>query len=615
MDFSSASLTRAFQKRVSLRAKEGLQVFADGNESEVVAQLTPTAEGSELSFSDAGRGVKAISISHKGLAVLGGSETDTAIFIDPINGTTTFKNSSGEAVHMPEGVDFYTNVDRYTAVKTVTIDAKGLTVLADDDSGDELVSIKSTATGPEILVSRGSGRASTGSVMINGAGLFVMNEDGTDTSMHVTNNGNILSTGQIAVGAGCSWGASRGDSAWSVVFGFNNTASGDTSTVSGGYLNTASGRLSTISGGANNNALSNTSTIGGGYQNTITTNGHASTIGGGLNNWVDSQYCVIAGGYQDSCGGMASTISGGLNNNCYGYGSAVGGGLDNSVEPNVTGGTIGGGNSNLVTDGYGTIAGGTGNEAYGGAAVGGGGSNKATGGYSAIPGGWYNVADGERSLAGGNTACALHNGAIVFSASMGASTDSLKSGAGGQFVARAASNFYLTNVGGVETAPYSGTRFINTSTGAYLTTGGVWTDNPGPTGDIRRFDGNDDILGQLENLPINKWSSKDNDKALHISPMAADFHAQFGLGEDDGSMASMDLAGVALVAVQELYQIVKKQQLLADELQQAKDELATKDQRIDALELRLTQMEAAVEMVLSQQNPTINGNDGLASTK
>ncbi|MCP4569248.1 MAG: hypothetical protein GY841_16865, partial [FCB group bacterium] len=69
MDFSSASLTRAFQKRVSLRAKEGLQVFADGTESDGVAQLTPTAEGSELSFTDARRGVRALSISHKRLAV------------------------------------------------------------------------------------------------------------------------------------------------------------------------------------------------------------------------------------------------------------------------------------------------------------------------------------------------------------------------------------------------------------------------------------------------------------------------------------------------------------------------------------------------------------------
>jgi hypothetical protein len=42
--------------------------------------------------------------------------------------------------------------------------------------------------------------------------------------------------------------------------------------------------------------------------------------------------------------------------------------------------------------------------------------------------------------------------------------------------------------------------------------------------------------------------------------MAQDFHAAFGVGEDDTTISTVDAQGVALAAIQGLYQIVQAQQ-------------------------------------------------------
>ena len=60
----------------------------------------------------------------------------------------------------------------------------------------------------------------------------------------------------------------------------------------------------------------------------------------------------------------------------------------------------------------------------------------------------------------------------------------------------------------------------------------------------------------------------------HVGPMAQDFHAAFRLGEDDKHISTVDADGIALVAIQALYEIVKE-----------------KNREIELLKARLSKLE------------------------
>ncbi|MFV1981316.1 MAG: hypothetical protein ACC655_09205, partial [Rhodothermia bacterium] len=53
----------------------------------------------------------------------------------------------------------------------------------------------------------------------------------------------------------------------------------------------------------------------------------------------------------------------------------------------------------------------------------------------------------------------------------------------------------------------------------------------------------------------------------HIGPMAEDFFESFGLGGDERYIGTVDADGVALAAIQGLYELVKDQQELLTGLQ------------------------------------------------
>ena len=60
------------------------------------------------------------------------------------------------------------------------------------------------------------------------------------------------------------------------------------------------------------------------------------------------------------------------------------------------------------------------------------------------------------------------------------------------------------------------------------------------------------ILEQVEGLPVTAWRYKaDPGHRRYIGPVAQDFHAAFGLG-DDTRINTLDTDGVTLVAIQEL---------------------------------------------------------------
>jgi hypothetical protein len=66
-----------------------------------------------------------------------------------------------------------------------------------------------------------------------------------------------------------------------------------------------------------------------------------------------------------------------------------------------------------------------------------------------------------------------------------------------------------------------------------------------------------EILEKLAELPISTWNYKrDAPSVRHLGPMAQDFMAAFGLGDDDKVINHLDANGVAMVAIQALYRKV-----------------------------------------------------------
>ncbi len=82
-------------------------------------------------------------------------------------------------------------------------------------------------------------------------------------------------------------------------------------------------------------------------------------------------------------------------------------------------------------------------------------------------------------------------------------------------------------------------------------------------------------------MPI-RWNLKSQDPSIrHIGPMAQDFAAAFGVGEDDRHITASDADGVAFAAIQALYA----------KLQAKERELAEQSRRLLDLERRLAALE------------------------
>ncbi|MFQ5492407.1 MAG: tail fiber domain-containing protein [Phycisphaerae bacterium] len=274
--------------------------------------------------------------------------------------------------------------------------------------------------------------------------------------------------------------------------------------------------------------------IGGYSGNSVTSGVVGATIGGGGKsggtNRVTDEYGTIAGGWANEASYRA---------------------------------TIGGGSGNTASGERSTVAGGSGNSASGPlSSIGGGSSNVASGEQAIIPGG-FNCIAGFRAFAAGNHAHAIHDGAFVWADSNDGTV--VESTAADQFVARAAGGFHFF------------TDYLM-NTGARLSSGsGAWSamSDRNAKENFKPVDPND-VLDRLVAIPLETWNYKSQDPSIrHIGPMAQDFHAAFGVGEDDRHITTIDADGVALAAIQGLYQIVK-----------------TKDRLIDAQERRLEDLEA-----------------------
>jgi hypothetical protein len=129
---------------------------------------------------------------------------------------------------------------------------------------------------------------------------------------------------------------------------------------------------------------------------------------------------------------------------------------------------------------------------------------------------------------------------------------------------------YVSSTGGF--AGSSGTKtnnyglYINTTTGAdtnydiyaasgaYLSTGGTWTN--ASSRDLKEnFTSVDtsDILAKINQLDLSSWNYKtENASIRHLGPIAEDFYNIFQLGNSNKSISTIDPAGVALAGIQAL---------------------------------------------------------------
>jgi hypothetical protein len=360
-------------------------------------------------------------------------------------------------------------------------------------------------------------------------------------------------------------------------------------------------------GGHHNNSVTNGvvgATIGGGGSSISTnrvTNDYG-TVGGGAKNQAgnnagtvdDGIYATVGGGYINTASGTAATVGGGARNTASGDGATVGGGASNTASGD--GATVGGGSANTASDRYATVGGGQGNTAsYNSATVGGGGGNTASGDYAVVPGGASNTALGDYSFAAGRRAKANSHGSFVWGANVEA-----------DIVAPAVNSFSVRAPGGIwlgttNTPSIPSGRFLNTSSGAHLTTGGVWT-NASDRHAKENFSpvNAQSVLAQVAALPLTTWNYRAEDATVrHIGPMAQDFHAAFGLGADDVTISTVDANGIALAAIQGLHQLTLDQQA---KLAAQESALATQDAEIAVQSEEIAKLTARLAALEKQAN-------------
>ena len=374
--------------------------------------------------------------------------------------------------------------------------------------------------------------------------------------------------------------------------GGRNEVYGDYATIGGGTANSAGAEFASIGGGDHNDITAIYGTIGGGGGLTAADGNRVTdpygTVGGGYQNhagndntnMTDAHYATIGGGYGNEASNVYTTVGGGEWNEASGIFSTIGGGQHNIVTASVT--TVAGGSLNEATQ----LA----------ATVGGGSSNLASGLYSTVPGGDDNTAGGDYSFAAGRHARANFDGCFVWGDS--STTNDVACYGPDRTVFR--------NAGGI---------FIYTNptltSGVYVPAGGgSWNSYSDKEGK-ESFHSVDAqiLLARLAEIPISTWNYEAQDPSIrHIGPMAQDFNAlleDLG-GEGETYINNLDADGVALAAIQGLYQLSQEQAVHIEALQAEKAaqgaEVSALRTEVQDLENRLSALEQGTGV--TRQAPT-----------
>ncbi len=127
-------------------------------------------------------------------------------------------------------------------------------------------------------------------------------------------------------------------------------------------------------------------------------------------------------------------------------------------------------------------------------------------------------------------------------------------------------------------------QLIRAASGAHLTTGGAWTN--ASSRDLKHnFESvvSQDILVKLAALNILKWNYKLDSSATHLGPIAEEFYETFGLGGNDKSISTVDASGVALAAIQALYDESKTAKETSEKLVKENEDLKKENEDIKLL--------------------------------
>ncbi len=416
--------------------------------------------------------------------------------------------------------------------------------------------------------------------------------------MHNTQSGNVAigstalyhikGNDHIAIGDSAYFGASTGlASSANIAIGKNALASATTASANivlgrAAFSNIQTGTNNTIIG---NNAFSNSSNLDGGQHNIALGSNTMNAAKGGVFNIAmsslslnvnEGDYNIALGpsALRDNASGNNNIALGRVslrNNTTASHQIAVG----DSALFNYTGTT--GGNTAVGSKAGYNLTSGSENTAFG---------------FEAMPNASFtnkNVAVGYQALiglqGGGQNVAIGHSATLKNSVGGGATAIGAEASAG-SFNSTAIG--YQASVSGNNRMAFGNTdviswifgRTTNTANralevgtnntngnGAYLTTGGTWTNNSDINlkEDITNISAQD-ILQKIADLPISRWKYIGTDE-YHIGPMAQDFYAAFQTGNDNKSISSIDPAGVSLAAIQAL---LEKVQQLEKEIEKLK---------------------------------------------
>jgi hypothetical protein len=271
-----------------------------------------------------------------------------------------------------------------------------------------------------------------------------------------------------------------------------------------------------------------------------------------------AQRGATVGGGSFNTASANATVGGGTQNTATGFSATASGGAGNTARENYA--TVGGGLTNHAANTYAT--------------VGGGYSNTGSGSFSTIPGGFRNEAAGDYSLASGRRAIVApsHNGAFLYADS---NDLDFHSAAADEFAVRATGGVRLVTAIDSSGNPVAGVELPSGS--------GSWSslsDKEVKANVLPVYE--NQILLLLAELPISTWNYIGQDVSIrHIGPMAQDFYAAFGVGENDKHISTVDADGVALAAIQGLYQLVQERETQITALQ---GQIAALEARVAALE-------------------------------
>jgi hypothetical protein len=361
-------------------------------------------------------------------------------------------------------------------------------------------------------------------------------------------------------------GSGTGAGSWIGYTAGGNIASGTSSAVAAGTSNAATNTNAAVFAGQSNVASGISSLVIGGFDNRATA--IDSLVGAGAGHRATGARSVVVGGGYNLASGQWSFIGGGGRD---GAGSTAAG-----TDPK----------DNIASGNFSVVAGGQG--------------NLASGAFATVPGGSGNVASGSASFAAGNRAKTqtaggspvIHNGAFVFA-----------DGSAFDFNTAANNEFAVRATGGV--------RFVSAISGAGAPTAGVslgagsgsWSSlsDRAAKRDLTPTDATT-VLAKVAALPISTWRYKsEGSGALHMGPVAQDFHAAFGLGPDDKTITTVDADGVALAAIQGMARLVEQKSAEIDAQTAELDDVTQRIERLEVAQGDYVALKAAVAQLLRER--------------